>query len=704
VPRRWFRVGLTTALALGAGCRSLPPQPVVDEVRIEGLARVEEKPLLDGLSTSETPLLFGLIPGVLEYTTYDPNVLSRDLERIERYLRARGHYEAKVWAARVIRTGPHEVKVEIHVHEGPEVRVSRIDPGVSRLPFDVMLLVNRARRMADGDVFDEEEFEKDKERIAGVLAEAGYAFAKVDATATVDVAARTAHVRYTIDLGPKARYGPIRFVGLEKIPEDGVRNQLDLEEGEIYNSAELAEAEQALISLGVFSNVEIRPDRSHPETGLVPIQVWVREGTLANLRIGGGSRFDVLRLSGHLMTGWEHRNFLGGIRHFRVEGRPGVTLFPTRIDHLEPWTAYLPEFRSQVTLSQPSFLEARTTGIISAEYNVYPLLYPLPDGVDPEAERVIGYQEVRASAGVERSFFNYRVNLAPSYNWQANFPFTYQGGRPNGLEAVRVSFPELVATLDLRDDAMETHRGIYLTNSLQVAGHGLGGTVSDVRVKPEIRAYLPLRRAVLATRLTFGFLFPGNYGDTLDPDSSESRSAELDPSDPAVVADQHKLLFRAFYSGGPNSNRGYPFRGVGPHGPVGFLVPTGLDCSLEQRSVEDLPNGCIRPLGGLTLWEASLEVRIPFPIDAPFYGVTFIDASDLTRSVGKLRLDVPHLTAGGGIRYITPLGAIRFDVGYRVQGAQALGKKELPSEEGRPGGNVLGLFPGAVHLAIGEAF
>jgi outer membrane protein insertion porin family/translocation and assembly module TamA len=432
--------------------------------------------------------------------------------------------------------------------------------------------------------------------------------------------------------------------------------------------------------------------------------VWLREGTLGNVRVGGGSRFDVLRLSGHLTTGWEHRNFLGGIRHFRIEASPGVTLFPTRIDRLEAWTAYLLEFRSQATLRQPSFLEARTTGVLSSEYNVYPLLYPLPEGVDPKAERIIGYQEIRASAGVERSFFGYHLTIAPSYNWQANFPFTYQGDRPAGLEAVRVSFPELVATLDLRDDAIETRRGVYLSNSLQVAGHVFGGTVSDVRVRPEIRTYLPLKRAVLATRITFGFLFPENYGDTLDPSSAEARSAEIDPRSSAVVADQQKLLFRAFYSGGPNSNRGYPYRGVGPHGPIGFLVPTGLDCSLDRRDVEQLDSGCIRPLGGLTLWEASLELRIPFPIDAPFYGVTFLDASDLTRTVGKIRLDVPHLTAGGGLRYLTKLGAIRLDVGYRVAGAQALGKRQLPSEEGRPGGNVLGLFPGAVHLAIGEAF
>jgi outer membrane protein insertion porin family/translocation and assembly module TamA len=436
----------------------------------------------------------------------------------------------------------------------------------------------------------------------------------------------------------------------------------------------------------------------------VPIQVRVRESSLHGVRVGGGGRFDVLRLSGHLMTGWEHRNFLGGIRHFRVEARPGLTLFPTRIDRIEPWTAYLPEYRSQVSLRQPSFVEARTTGILRAEYNVYPLLYPLPDGVQPENERIIGYQEVRASAGVERSFFNYRLLIAPSYNWQANFPFTYQGDGASGLESVKVSFPELVTTLDLRDDPIETRKGVYLSNSFQMAGYVFGGTVSDVRVRPEIRTYLPIKRAVLATRFSFGFLFPGNYGETLERSSAEGRSAEIDPENRDVIADQQKLLFRAFYSGGPNSNRGYPYRGVGPHGPIGFLVPTGLDCSLENNDLAGLNEGCIRPLGGLTLWEASLEVRIPFPLDAPLYGVTFVDASDLTRSVGRIRLDVPHLTAGLGLRYVTAIGPIRLDVGYRVPRAQALGEDELPPEEGRPGGKVLGLFPGAVHLAIGEAF
>jgi outer membrane protein insertion porin family/translocation and assembly module TamA len=84
--------------------------------------------------------------------------------------------------------------------------------------------------------------------------------------------------------------------------------------------------------------------------------------------------------------------------------------------------------------------------------------------------------------------------------------------------------------------------------------------------------------------------------------------------------------------------------------------------------------------------------------------VLFVDASDLNKEAGKFRLNVPHLSPGFGLRYMTPVGPIRLDVGWRVPGAQMLGKRELPPEEGLPGDDLFGLFPGAIHLAIGEAF
>ncbi|MGC4092316.1 MAG: BamA/TamA family outer membrane protein [Polyangiaceae bacterium] len=682
-------------LALAA-CRPLPPEPLVDAVRVDGTRAVNADKLREGLATSDTPLLFGIFPRILEYSTFDANVLARDLERIERYLRARGYYEGKVVAARVLRTGAHSVRVEIEVQEGRPVRVERIDPGLSTLPLDVMLDVNRARRMADGDVFDEALFEQDRQRIERVLLDAGYAFGKVTAKANVNIAAHSAHLVYRIEAGQKARYGRVSIVGLEEIPEGPVRDNLGLREGDVYSESELEDAERALVDLGVFASVEVRPDCTHPETATVPILVSARESALRALRLGGGARFDVLRLSASLATSWEHRNFSGGMRRFSVSARPGVTFFPTRIGRFEGWTNYLPEAYVTTELRQPSFLEGRTTGRLNLQFSGYPLLYPY-EGSTPEAEPILGYFEVKAAASVQRAFFEHHLQIAPSYNWQANFPYYYQNAQPTKPDNVIVSFPELVTTLSFVDDPVDTHSGVVLSNSLQVAGHGFGGNVSDVRIAPEVKAYLPVRKAVLAARVGFGFLFPSGYGDV-----AFRAGRNVDARDPTVIADQQKLLFRGFYSGGPSSNRGYAYRGVGPQGPIGFLLPTGQNCNFNDAG--EVPSSCILPLGGMTLWEASIEARIPFPLSVPLWGVVFVDASDLTSNVGQLRLDAPHLSPGLGLRYMTPIGALRLDVGYRVPGAQQPATSETSSNYARPPSELFGFFPGAVHLAIGQAY
>lgn len=692
-----FELGVATLSALvGVSCLPEPARPVVSELRVEGVRAVDRGPVVDGLSTTQTERLLG-IEGVFEYRTYDPHVLGRDLLRIERYLRARGYYEAKVTVARVVHLGNNRVRIVIRVNQGLPVRIARLDPGLARLPWELALAANRAREMAEGDLLDEDLLEQDKRRILKVLLELGRAFASVTAKARVDLSSHAAHVTYQIDVGLPARYGPVTLIGLREIPRDRVLNALQIREGESYSESALEEARQALIDLGVFSTVDVVPDRSRPESGIVPIEVRIQESALRTLRVGGGVRFDVLRLMVRAETSWEHKNFLGGLRGFLLQARPGVTLFPTRIDRFEKPTRFLLENVLSAELRQPSFLEGRTTGRLKAEYSVAPLLYPLPDEVAPEAEPIIGYQEIRASTGLERWFFGHLLWVQPSFNVQANYPFTYQQEKPEGLEPVRVWFPQLVTTFDLRDNPVRTRSGLYVSNTLQVAGHGFGGGVDDVQIRPEARFFTPIDRSVLALRLSFGFLFPSGYGNSLTTSSTQNALAV----DPAVVRDQQILNLRAFYSGGPNSNRGYPLRTVGPHGPVGFLVPSNSRGCINWETTE----GCMRPLGGVSLWEASIEARIPFPGDTSFEAVLFMDASDLTREVGQIRLNVPHISPGIGLRYLTPIGPLRLDVGWRVPSLQAIGKNRLPEGEGRPGEDLFGLFPGAAHLVFGtEAF
>jgi outer membrane protein insertion porin family/translocation and assembly module TamA len=170
----------------------------------------------------------------------------------------------------------------------------------------------------------------------------------------------------------------------------------------------------------------------------------------------------------------------------------------------------------------------------------------------------------------------------------------------------------------------------------------------DLRLQPELLGYLPVsRRWTLVLRGTTGFLypFPSSYGETFRPG--------VEPS----TDDINLVFFRGFYSGGPSSNRGYPYRGMGPQSEVKDFLPgvTGLF-----------------PTGGLTLWEASVEVR--FPLSGDLGGVVFCDASDVSRYRFDIRLLYPHLSCGTGIHYNTPVGAIGLDVGFPIPGMQTFDK------------------------------
>jgi outer membrane protein assembly factor BamA len=685
-------LALAAAVSLATtGCRKdYPPKaPVVSDVEIEGAAKVDVEPALDGLATAASSKFLGIWDGVVfDYEVFEQTSLERDLARLRRYYRARGYYEARVLAARVITVDAHHVRVEIRVSEGEPVRLgSRVETrGEERLPFDVARTI-RVKRLSPGDIFDEDEYEVTKRDIVRGLADLGYAYAKVDAHADVDIARRTAKVVIEVEPGKRARYGPVRIVGLTEVPEGPVRDNLGLVEGDEYSRSDIEDARTALVNLGVFATVDIRQDLSKPESGVVPITVLVKEAPLRTVRLGGGMRFDVLELSARLTAGWEHRNFLGGMRKFSINTHPGVVFYPTRIDNWEAPDRLLFRNFARAELRQPSFLERRTTGFVAGEFNIYPVLYPNHEP-DPN-ENLLGYREVKGQTGVERAFLDHHLYLTPSYNFQMNKPFAYRGETP--LEIAYVSYPQLLAVLDFRDDPIETHSGVVVSTGFQVAGHIFGGSASDVKVQPEIRGYIPISKSVtLAARANLGLLFPSNYGSTL-----QQSGVVIDQMHPEVLRDEQLVLLRGFFSGGPTSNRGYPFRGVGPQGILGFLLPnTGAACT-------DVNNpDCLRALGGLTLWEASLELRLPFL--GPLGTAIFVDASDVARETFQVRFDYPHLSAGLGLRYATPVGPIRLDFGYRVPYAQHIGEKDLPETEGIQ--NTIFGLPLAIHFALGEAY
>ncbi len=247
---------------------------------------------------------------------------------------------------------------------------------------------------------------------------------------------------------------------------------------------------------------------------------------------------------------------------------------------------------------------------------------------------------------------------------------------------------------------MHPHAGVSAGLDLQACGGPFGGTATDLRAQSDVEAYVPIARGVtFAVTATFGVLFPLDYG------ASVHQADLTTPSN----SDVQTTYFRGFFAGGSSSNRGYPVRGVGPHGFVGFLNPATAAAVVQQEcfamgSFSTQPF-CASPIGGFTEWGASAEVR--FQVSGPLGAAVFCDAGDVSQYVfpqpGSVRLDYLHLSCGAGGRYDTPVGPIRLDIGWRIPGVQILGKR--PEDDPTFGApqEIVGL-PIAIAFGIGEAF
>jgi translocation and assembly module TamA len=196
---------------------------------------------------------------------------------------------------------------------------------------------------------------------------------------------------------------------------------------------------------------------------------------------------------------------------------------------------------------------------------------------------------------------------------------------------VLLSFLEQTATWDGRDHPLEPRAGFLLSLSLQEGGGPLGGDFAYLRVMPEARGYWspgPDDPFTLSARLRVGTLAP--------------RSGR--PEDSPVVV--------RFQAGGANSMRGFGLRRLSPL----LLVP--VDPARPDVQVA-------LPIGGNGLIEGSFEARAR--VSQNLLLASFLDVGTVTRErVPLAGLDALSWAAGLGLRYLTPVGPLRLDLGVRL--------------------------------------
>ena len=199
-------------------------------------------------------------------------------------------------------------------------------------------------------------------------------------------------------------------------------------------------------------------------------------------------------------------------------------------------------------------------------------------------------------------------------------------------------YPEVSLARKQADDPMFVRRGWSLT----LAGRaGQKGLVSDTSFAQASADAKWIRGLTENSR----FIARGSLGAT--------KVDDFDKLPPEL----------RFFAGGDRSIRGYPFQTVGPPLPAELVPLAQAECAAHpKRTCQKLVTG------GKNLLVASAEYEYYFK---PNWGVaTFVDTGDAFTSFGDYR---QKIGTGFGVRWRSPVGMVRVDLGFPVHDDQHRG-------------------------------
>lgn len=794
---RLGRPVLTSLLAAAtvalAGCPAHldPRRTIVHAVNFHGVTQADEDDLRERIALRETAYFPVNRPRWARWWRwwwrepeyFDETLLTRDRLRIARYYQARGFYDASVAPPRLTQEG-QRLTLDFDVTERlptvvADVRLRGCEgEAAAGLPEEACRTIRERLALRAGSRFDEAAFAHDREQVLDFTREAGFATPTVIPRATVDPTQRLAWVEYTVRPGPPSRFRRIRLFAAGSseavagdalpggLPVRPVLSALAIEPGTRYSRTLLAAAQQSLFNLGVFGIARIeevlRPD------GDVDLDVTLSPSRVWRFRAGAGAEADSSRTNVHALASFDHRNFLGGMRRLRIDLRPQVFFGPIFAGGVTGVVE--PGVGSTVEIQQPE-ISAHTTGIASASYEIG------PDPLNPtvayrSALRTGVGLEARLSPRLTGSFF-IRTTNAVYCPFRADadgnggiFSNRQCGNRETALDIKAqpifqqqffdrnyVHFEQSISW-DRRDNPAAPTRGALFSLNL---AEGTRSPLSDytfLRMQLEARGFVPLRRGLtLALRGIFGAI----VGSSIYLESERRWAWPVPPE-------------LRFFSGGTQSNRGYPLNRVGV---LGVRTERSAWYNGGVRAYDD-PNSLIA-IGGTAMWEGSIELRWQ---PGAFGLVVFLDASNVTgidptpylsptqvnpagaclstagnrvtdhnacllpdeppliavpppqplgRAVASLLefsswdafVQSAHPSVGVGLRYATPVGPVRIDVGLRLADLRcAIAQRNVATQNAAvasqypsyyllasPRCDLFGLdIPATVHFTLGEAY
>jgi outer membrane protein insertion porin family len=455
---------------------------------------------------------------------------------------------------------------------------------------------------------------------------------------------------YRIDEGPQTTVRRILYSGYEHTREGVIRREVEVLPNKPLRQGQVVESQRRLYNLGVFNRVTIEPQNPTGTDRDKDLVVLVEEAKRYTLAYGGG--FEVQRLA-------SSSNPVGGtvqaaprgileISKLNLTGRADSLSLKLRgstiedralLGYSEPNTFGHKNFSFQATAYTEKTQDINTFTEMRYEGSVQ-----LTDQVSPRTTLLYRYvfRKVLVS------------NIAETINPEA-IPLFQQ---PTLVSQFGVTWVQ-----DRRDNPADATRGSFNSADFGIADGYIGSSASFLRFYYQNSTYHPIkRRFSFARSIRFGALVP--YRDTV----SLTFPPPTMPPLPTVIP-----LPERFFAGGGTSLRGFALNQAGPRDAL-----TGF------------------PVGGQALLVLNQEFR--FPMRLPYFGTSlggafFYDGGNVFSRVNRIsfRTSTPKPTfdtsdpanatcvtncgnelnyfahtVGFGIRYATPVGPIRVDLGYQI--------------------------------------
>lgn len=667
---KWARVAVLVLLAFGvAACtpaRREVRTDIVRRVRFEGnggaFSGQNDLQLRTPMEQRQSPPLTLTWPFMYwtEPVPLSVDTLATDARRLEVWYAEHGWFDARVlgWEVRRLRLRSDDragvVDVIGHVATGTpsSLREVVVDTTGSRGSRTVIDAAMRRAPLEPGDPFTLDAVEATRAAIIEEAQDNTFAYARVDLAVDAFPESTDVDVRITVEPGISARFGEVRVHGLERIDPELVRNALGFESGEAFRLSVLRGAQQRLFETKLFALVDIQPDLSDPTLEDVPIDVTLTEAKFRRIRAGAGVVFDYYTVGPRANVELRDLRLFGSDVQLEAEAAAGAIIGVVQEDDGNGADVVVTGLGS-LRLNDPWLAKGRlglTAGALfqqDVQFGSLPYWQIASDvGIRYRFSRY-----TTLTAGPRFEFFRY---LQPSEATldAARLQF---GGDFNGASYRLLSFDAGVA-VDYRDDPLTTRRGSYWRFNVRqsipippIVPEG-DGTTRDpgflyTKADAEVRGYWPVRLSKRQT--SFPLVLAGRlHGVAVVP---WKQDAALPYPDLAFL-------------GGPNSLRGFRSNQVGPYDCI-CSYTEGRPNPQHNNGQEYVVDRTYLPRGGSFALEAMGELRYDWAYGLSF--AVFGDVGILSRQWSDISLDAIRGGAGVGVRYGSPVGPIRLDIGLR---------------------------------------